>query len=125
MPSRMKDEAFRYFGEIEQLLEGAAAEVTRYLIGAANCGSLDAQKWILDRCAPARKGRVVVLEDFPEIRRPEDIAPALASIAANVADGVSLDEATAAANVLQKFLDVFEKAHRLGRGLSQVDEGSQ
>jgi hypothetical protein len=74
----------------------------------------------------ARKGRVVVLEDFPEIRGPDDIAPALASIAANVADGViSLDEATAAANVLQKFLDVLETAHRLGRGLSLVDDGSQ
>jgi hypothetical protein len=89
-------------------------------------GALNAQKWILDRCAPARKGRVVVLEDFPEIRGPDDIAPALASIAANVADGViSLDEATAAANVLQKFLDVLETAHRLGRGLSLVDDGSQ
>jgi hypothetical protein len=60
------------------------------------------------------------------VRGPDDIAPALAAIAASVADGViSLDEAAAAANVLQKFLDVFEKAHRLGRGLSQVDEGSQ
>jgi hypothetical protein len=29
------------------------------------------------------------------------------------------------ANVLQKFLDVLETAHRLGRGLSPVDEGSQ
>jgi hypothetical protein len=63
-----------------------------------------------------------VLEDFPEIRGPDDIAPALASIAASVADGViSVDEAAVAANVLQKFLDVFEKAHRLGRGLSPVE----
>jgi hypothetical protein len=53
-----------------------AAEVARCLIGAAQCGSLNAQKWILDRCAPARKGRVVVLYGFPEIRGPEDIAPA-------------------------------------------------
>jgi hypothetical protein len=89
-------------------------------------GALNAQKWILDRCAPARKGRVVVLEDFPEIRGPDDIAPALASIAANVADGViSLDEATAAANVLQKFLDVLETASRLGRGLLPVGDDSQ
>jgi hypothetical protein len=109
---------------IEQLLEGAAADVARSLIGAAQCGSLDAQKWILNRCAPARKGRTVVLDDFPEIRGPDDIAPALASIAASVADGViSVDEATAAANVLQKFLAVFETAQRLGRGLPE--NGSQ
>ena len=35
---------------------------------------------------------------------------------------ISVDEATAAANVLQKFLDVFEKARRLGRGLSPIEE---
>jgi len=34
----------RTSGEIEQLLEGAAAEVFRPLIGAAQYGSLDAQK---------------------------------------------------------------------------------
>ncbi len=101
------------------------AEVTRRLIGQAQLGSLDAQKWILDRCAPARKGRVVVLDDFPEIRGPEDIAPALVAIAARIADGViSVDEAAAAANLLQ-FLDVLETAHRIRRGLSPVDDGSQ
>jgi hypothetical protein len=91
-----------------------------------NAVSIDAQKWILDRCAPARKGRAVVLDDFPDIRGPDDIAPALAAIAASVADGIiSVDEAAAAANVLQRFLDVLETAHRLGRGLSSVDDGSQ
>ncbi|MDT7814357.1 MAG: hypothetical protein QOJ42_4273 [Acidobacteriaceae bacterium] len=80
-----------------------AAEVARCLIGAAQLGSLDAQKWILNRCAPARRGRVVVLDDFPEIGGPEDIAAALAATAAGVADGViSADEAALVANVLQK-----------------------
>jgi hypothetical protein len=67
-----------------------------------------------------------VLEDFPEIRGPDDIAPALASIAASVADGViSVDEAAVAANVLQKFPDVLETASRLGRGLLPVGDDSQ
>ncbi len=75
---------------------------------------------------PAQKGRVVVLDDFPEIGRAKDIAPALAATAAGIADGViSVDEAAAAANVLQKFLDVLETAHRLRRGLSLVDDGNQ
>jgi hypothetical protein len=65
------------------------------------------------------------LDDFPEIRGPDDIAPALAAIATAVADGViSVEEATAAANVLQKFLDVLETAHRLGRGLAPSYDGS-
>jgi hypothetical protein len=42
----------------------------------------------------------------------------LAAIATAVAEGViSVEEAAAAANVLQKFLDVLETAHKLGRGL--------
>jgi hypothetical protein len=101
-----------------------AAEVARCLIGAAQCGSIEAQKWMLDRCAPARKRGVVVLDDYSGIRGAENIAPALAAIAAGVADGVvvSIDEAAVAVNLLQKFLDVLETAHRLGRGLSPVDE---
>jgi hypothetical protein len=124
-PGKPRGARHRTSGEIERLLEDSAADVARYLIGAAQCGSLNAQKWILDRCAPARKGRVVVLDDFPDIRGPEDIAPALAAIAAGIADGViSVDEAAAAANVLQKFLDVLETAHRLGGGLSPVGNDS-
>jgi hypothetical protein len=62
-------------------------------------------------------------------RGPDDIAPALAAVAASVAEGViSVDEAALVVNVLQKFLDVLEileTAYRLGRGLSPVGDGSQ
>jgi hypothetical protein len=96
-PGKPRGARHRTSREIEQLLEGAAEEVAQYIIGAARCGSLEAQKWILDRCAPARKGRAVVLDDFPEIRGPDDIAPALAAIATAVAEGViSVEEAAAA-----------------------------
>jgi hypothetical protein len=37
---------------------------------------------------------------------------------------MSVDEAAATANVLQKFLDVLETAHRLGRGLRPAHKGS-
>ena len=109
-PGKPRGARNRTSREIETLLEGSAAEVTRCLIGQAQLGSLDAQKWILDRCAPPRKGRVVVLDDFPEIRGPADIAPALSATAAGVANGVI---SAVVANVLQKFLDVLETAHRL------------
>src|SRR6476659_2948069 len=65
-PGKPRGARHRTSREVEQLLEGAAEEVVQYVIGAARCGSLEAQKWILDRCAPARKGRAVVLDDFPE-----------------------------------------------------------
>jgi hypothetical protein len=58
-------------------------------------------------------------DELPEIRGRDDIAPALAAIAANVAEGIiSVDEAALAASVLERFLGVLETANRLGRGLS-------
>jgi predicted CDP-diglyceride synthetase/phosphatidate cytidylyltransferase len=49
------------------------------------------------------------------LRGPADIAPALSATAAGVANGVI---SAVVANVLQKFLDVLDTAHRLGRGLA-------
>jgi hypothetical protein len=61
-------------------------------------------------------------------RGPDDIAPALAAVAASVADGViSVDEAALVANVLQKFLDVLEileTAHTSVAGCHQWTTGA-
>ena len=79
--------------------------------------SLDAQKWILNRCAPAPKGRSVEIENFPELRGPEDAPAALAAIATSVADGaLSIAEGALAAEIVSKFLEVVERARRLARG---------
>jgi glyoxylate carboligase len=79
--------------------------------------------------ANARSPKIICragVRPFRRLRLTDDIAPALAAIAAGIADGViSVDEAAAAANVLQKFLDVLETAHRLSRGLSPWDDGRQ
>jgi hypothetical protein len=105
--------------EIERLLEEAAPDAVRTILGAVKCAAdVAAAKWIVDRVAPARRGRTVMLEGFPEIKGAADVAPALAAIATNFADGnISVEEAAMAARVLREFLDVLETAHRLGLGL--------
>ena len=108
----------RVNAEIDQLLEEAAPDAFRTILSAAQHANVAAAQWILNRVSPARKGRTVILDEFPTINGPDDIAPALSTIAAAVADGeLSIEEASLAADVLQKFLDVLERTHRLRSGL--------
>jgi hypothetical protein len=108
----------RVNAEIDRLLEEAAPDAVRTILGAAQCANVAAAQWILNRVAPARKGRTVILDEFPTINGPDDIAPALSAIAAAVADGeITVEEAALAADILQKFLDVLERTHRLRSGL--------
>src|SRR5262249_10997628 len=87
------------------------------IIGAIRCGNVAAAQWILNRFAPARRGRSFSIEDFPSITGPSDIAPALGAIASSVAAGeMSTDEAHIAARVLERFLTVLETARRLRGG---------
>ena len=108
----------RVNAEIDLLLEEAAPDAFRTILSAAQHANVAAAQWILNRVSPARKGRTVILDEFPTINGPDDIAPALSTIAAAVADGeLSIEEASLAADVLQKFLDVLERTHRLRSGL--------
>jgi hypothetical protein len=102
-------------------MELAAPEIVRILIGRAQCGdgSMEAARYVLERIAPSRRGRVVEIEGFPEIRTPADIPAALASLASALGNGmITIEEATAIGGLLQRFLDTFETAHRLAKGLS-------
>jgi hypothetical protein len=102
-------------------MEVAAPEIVRILIGRAQFGDgkMEAAKYILERIAPSRRGRVVEIEGFPEIRTPADIPAALASLASALGNGmITIEEATAIGGLLQRFLDTFETAHRLAKGLS-------
>jgi hypothetical protein len=106
--------------ELEQAMEVAAPEIVRILICRAQCGdgSMEAAKYVLERVAPSRRGRLVEIEGFPEIRTPADVPTALAALATAVGDGViSIDEGRAVGGLLQTFLDTFETAHRLAGGL--------
>jgi hypothetical protein len=103
-------------------MELAAPEIVRILIGRAQCGdrSMEAAKYILERIAPSRRGRLVEIEGFPEIRAPADVPAALVSLATAIGDGIiTIEEATAAGSLLQTFLDTYETAQRLAKGLGR------
>ncbi len=107
-------------------MEVAAPEIVRILIGRAQFGDgkMEAAKYILERIAPSRRGRLVEIEGF-EVRTPADVPAALASLATAIGDGViTIEEGTAAANLLQTFLETYETAHRLAKGLTPCEDGS-
>jgi hypothetical protein len=117
---RPKGARSRLITELEQAMELAAPQIVRILIGRAQCGdgSMEAAKYVLERIAPSRRGRLVEIEGFPAIRTPADVPAALASLATAIGDGIiTIEEATAAGSLLQTFLDTYETAQRLAKGL--------
>jgi hypothetical protein len=123
---RPKGARSRLITELEKAMELAAPEIVRILIGRAQCGdgSMEAAKYILERIAPSRRGRLLEIEGF-EVRTPADVPAALASLATAIGDGIiTIEEATAAGSLLQTFLDTYETAHRLAKGLSPRNDGS-
>jgi hypothetical protein len=94
---RPKGARSRLITELELAMEVAAPEIVRILIGRAQCGdgSMEAAKYILERIAPSRRGRLVEIEGF-EVRTPADVPAALASLATAIGDGmITIEEATA------------------------------
>ena len=86
---RPKGARSRLISELEQAMALAAPEIVRILIGRAQCGdgSMEAAKYILERVAPSRRGRLIEFEAFPEICTPTDVPAALASLATAVSSG--------------------------------------
>src|SRR3982074_2085450 len=116
---RPKGARSRLITELEQAMEHAAPEIVRILIGRAQCGdgSMEAAKYVLERIAPSRRGRLVEIEGF-EVRTPADVPAALAGLVTAVGDGIiTIEEATAAGSLLQTILETYETAHRLAKGL--------
>src|SRR3954451_23330892 len=58
---RPKGARSRLVTELEQAMELAAPEIVRILIARAQCGdgSMEAAKYVLERVAPSRRGRLV------------------------------------------------------------------
>jgi hypothetical protein len=87
-------------------------------------GSMEAAKYILERIAPSRRGRLIEVEGI-EVRTPADVPAALASLATAIGDGIiTIEEATALGGLLQKFLDTYETARRLDKSLPPANDGS-
>jgi hypothetical protein len=113
-PGKPRGARSRIAAEIDRLLEEGAEDAFQTIMHAARCGNVAAAQWMIDRVAPARKGRPISLENFPPINGAADFAPALSAIASSVANGdLSVEEAALAARVLREFLEIIETAHRL------------
>jgi hypothetical protein len=117
-PGKPRGARSRVAAEIDKMLEEAAPDAFETIRQAAR-HNLAAAMWIIERVAPARKGRPLSVENFPPINGAADFAPALAAIASGVANGdLSVDEAGLAARVLREFLEIIETAHRLRAGMT-------
>jgi hypothetical protein len=116
---RPKGARSRLRTELEEAMELAAPEIVRILISRAQSGdgSMEAARYVLERIAPTRRGRLVEIEGF-EIRTPADVPAALASLATAIGDGtITIEEATAAGSLVQTFLETYETARRLDKSL--------
>jgi hypothetical protein len=79
---------------------------------------MEAAKYILERSPQAVVGTPLKSKDSPKIRTPADVPAALASLATAAGNGIiTIEEGTAAGSLLQTFLDTYETAHRLAKGL--------
>jgi hypothetical protein len=85
---------------IEALLEGEAEALTRKAIEMAMNGDVVALRLCLDRAAPLRKGRPVVV-DLPPIETAQDVVGAVGAIVGAVGEGMlTPDEGQMVASIL-------------------------
>lgn len=100
----------------EKLMETDAEDVVRAVITAAKAGDMTAARLVLDRIAPARKGRAVRFT-LPPVETPSDVVTALGAVVRAVAAGeLTTDEAAAVAALLEakrKALETVEMERRL------------
>jgi hypothetical protein len=85
----------------EKLMQDDVEGIVNAVLTAARGGDMTAARIVLDRIAPARKGRPVEF-DLPTIGAPEDLIPTIEAVVSAMAAGeLSPDEASAVAAVIE------------------------
>ena len=85
----------------ENLMEGAAESVVQAVVTAAQGGDMTAARLVLERIAPVRRGRPVVLS-LPVVNTAADVLAALGVTIQAMGDGdITPDEAATVAGVLE------------------------
>jgi len=85
----------------EHLMEGAAEAVVHAVLAAARDGDMVAARLVLERIAPVRKGRPVLLP-LPVVNSAGDVLAALGVTIQAMGDGdITPDEAATVAGVLE------------------------
>jgi len=93
---------------LDKLGAEAAEKVLQAAIAAALAGDVQAQRLLLSRLWPERRGRPIHL-DLPQIRGPADVAAGLEHLIDAVAQGVlTPEEAQPVAALLKDRVQVFE-----------------
>jgi len=101
---------------VETLLDGEAERLARKAVELALDGDVTALRLCLDRVAPVRKGRPVII-DLPPIDTADDVLSALTALVQNVATGqITPDEAGAVAaliDIKRKAIETVEMEARV------------
>jgi Family of unknown function (DUF5681) len=85
----------------EKLMADDTEAVVHAVVKAAKTGDMTAARLVLDRIAPARKGRPVSFP-LPTIETTADVTTALSAVVASMASGaLTPDEATTVASVIE------------------------
>ena len=104
----------------EQLLEADAVAVVAAVLSAAKDGDMTAARLVLDRIAPARRSRAIVLS-LPKIATVTDVSAALAEIVATMARG---EISPAKANEVGAVIELYRRgleAEDHERRLSEIE----
>jgi hypothetical protein len=93
---------------VEKLMRNDAKYVVESVINAAKSGDMVAAKVVVDRLAPAPRGRFLQI-NVPKIEKPADALPLMAGVLDTMAKGeLTPHEASDLSSVVQTYLKVLE-----------------
>jgi hypothetical protein len=93
---------------VEGILREGGESVASAIVAAAQGGDMTAAKIVIDRLAPAPRGRFLQI-NVPKIEKPADALPLMAGVLDTMAKGeLTPHEASDLSNVVQTYLKVLE-----------------
>ena len=107
----------------DKLMREGAAGVIKKVIANALAGDGLCLKLVMDRILPLRRGRPLVMDDFPKILEAKDVVAALNFIAQNSTNGtMSFEEAEAASSMVEATRRAIE-TQDLANRIKALEEG--
>ncbi|MGV8952827.1 MAG: hypothetical protein ACOH2M_17135 [Cypionkella sp.] len=108
-PGRPRGARHKTTVAIEKLLDADARAITKKAIDLAKGGDTTALRLCLERIAPPRRGRPVLVVDMPKVTTASDVPAAISFIIAAVAAGdLTTDEAADVTSILDRFVKAIE-----------------
>lgn len=108
-PGRPRGARHKTTVAVEKLLDADAKAITRKAIDLAKGGDVTALRLCLERIAPVRRGRIIVVQDMPDVKTASDVPVAISFILAAVAAGdLTADEAADFTAILDRFTRAIE-----------------